>query len=134
MLIADDEEPIAEAIGLVIEEGGHLPLLAQNGQHALEPARTRWPALLITDWMMPVLDGLSLIRALRQRADLEGLSPVPSILLTAARLPRFATAEADAYLAKPFELDELEALLRQFLDPPGGSLSPTSCQATRDRP
>ena len=118
VLIADDEEPIAEAIGMIVEEVGALPLLARNGQHALELARTRWPALLITDWMMPILDGLSLIQALRQQAALDGLPPVPTILLTAARLPRPVAAEADAFLTKPFELDELEALLRRLLAPP----------------
>ena len=119
VLIAEDEEPIAEAIGLIVEEVGHFPLLARNGQHALELARTRWPALLITDWMMPVLDGLSLIQALRQQAALDGLPPVPTILLTAARLPRPAVVEAaDVFLAKPFDVENLEALVHRFLDLP----------------
>lgn len=63
VLIVDDEEPIAETAGWIVEAQGYLPLLAYNGQHALELARTRWPAVLITDWMMPQMDGVELIRA-----------------------------------------------------------------------
>lgn len=48
-MIAEDEELIAVALGLIVEELGHFPLQARNGHQALELVRTRWPALLITD-------------------------------------------------------------------------------------
>lgn len=118
VLIVDDEEPIAETAGWIVEAQGYLPLLAYNGQHALELARTRWPAVLITDWMMPQMDGVELIRALHQITAQEGRPRVSTILLSAARVPTDIRAEADAFVSKPFSIEALEALLRQFLEPP----------------
>lgn len=118
VVIAEDEEPIAEAVAWVVEDCGYTPLIARNGQEALELIHARRPALVITDWMMPVLDGLSLIRALKQQAALDGLHPIPTILMTAARRVPPQAAEADAFLPKPFDVDDLAALLRRFLEAP----------------
>ncbi len=121
VLIAEDEEPIAEAIALLVEDCGYTPLIANNGRQALELARTRRPALVITDLMMPYLNGDELIAALRSDASKDGHQSAPTILLSAAGLRRMQSAHADVLLPKPFDLDELEALLRRFLgSPPGG--------------
>ena len=118
VLIAEDEEPIAVAVAWVVEDCGYTPLIARNGQEALELTHSQRPALVITDWMMPILDGVGLIRALKQQAALDGLHPIPTILMTAARRIPPQAAEADAFLPKPFEVDELAALLRRFLEAP----------------
>jgi len=118
VLIAEDEEPIAEAIALLIADCGYTPLTASNGREALELARQRRPALVITDLMMPYMDGDELIAALRSDAVKAGVLPSPTILLSAAGLQRMRTSKADALLPKPFDLDDLEALLRRFLGPP----------------
>ncbi len=118
VLIAEDEEPIAEAVAWVVEELGYTPLIAHNGREALALTISRRPTLLITDWMMPLLDGVGLIRAVKQQAAQDGVSSIPIILMTAARLPAPAAAEADAVLPKPFEINELEALIQRFMSPP----------------
>jgi CheY-like chemotaxis protein len=118
VLIAEDEEPIAEAVAWVVEDGGYTPLIARNGQEALDLIHARRPALVITDWMMPVLDGVSLIRALKQQAAQDGRQPIPTILMTAAHRVPPQAAEADAFLPKPFDVDDLAALLRRFLETP----------------
>lgn len=118
VVIAEDEEPIAEAVAWVVEDCGYTSLIAPNGQEALELIHARRPALLITDWMMPVLDGVSLIRALKQQAAQDGQHPIPTILMTAARRVPPQAAEADAFLPKPFAIDDLAALLRRFLETP----------------
>lgn len=118
VMIAEDEEPIAEAVAWVVEGLGYTPQIARNGQEALDLIRARRPALLITDWMMPMMDGLKLIRALHQQAVQDGLPPIPTILMTAARQAPPAAAEADAFLPKPFEVDDLEALIRRFVESP----------------
>lgn len=117
ILIAEDEEPIAEALAYVVEEAGYTPLLATHGKEALELARAQHPALVITDLMMPHMDGAELITALRADADANGHNPPPIILMTAAGLRRAEKAGADAVLRKPFNLDELEDLLHRFLRP-----------------
>ncbi len=121
VLIAEDEEPIAEALAMLVEDCGYTPLVATNGRQALELARARRPALVITDMMMPYLDGVQLIAALREDAERDGHSPPTTILLSAAGLKRMKTAGADAILPKPFDLDTLEALLRRFLDTSSGT-------------
>ncbi len=121
VLIAEDEEPIAEAIALLVEDLGYTPLVASNGRQALELARARRPALVITDLMMPYLDGDELIAALHADAARDGYAAPPTILLSAAGLRRMKTSGADVLLPKPFELSELETLLRRFLGPPPAS-------------
>jgi DNA-binding response OmpR family regulator len=115
VLIAEDERAIAEVVAAVVAEAGFAPLVAAHGQRALELAREHWPALLITDLMMPFLDGGELIAALRAEARSRGLAGIPVILLTAAGSVRARAAGADAVLRKPFDLDALEALMHRLL-------------------
>ena len=88
VLIAEDEEPIAEAIAMLVEDCGYTPLTASNGRQALELARRRQPALIITDLMMPYLDGDELIATLKSDAARDGYRAPPVILLSAAGLRR----------------------------------------------
>ena len=116
VLIAEDEEPIAEVVATVVEDAGYTPRLAAHGREALELARAEQPALLITDLMMPYLNGAELIAALRSDAAAGGQAPLPVILMTAAGPAQARAAGADAVLRKPFELLELDALIRRFLE------------------
>jgi CheY-like chemotaxis protein len=119
VLIAEDERPVAEILATIVAEAGYAPVVAAHGRRALELARERWPALLITDLMMPFLAGDELITALRAEAASLGRAAVPAILLTAAGFARARAAGADAVLRKPFDLEDLERLLRRLL--PAGS-------------
>jgi len=71
---------------------------------------------------MPVMDGWQFARAYRERVEL----PAPIVVLTAARDARVRAREisADAHLAKPFELDELLTLVRQWIEPAPGEYGP----------
>jgi len=115
VLIAEDEEPIAEVVATVVEDAGYATVVATHGQQALELAREQHPALLITDLMMPYLSGAELIAALRTEAEARGEVAIPIILMTAASLSLARAAGADAVLRKPFDLTQLEALLERFL-------------------
>jgi CheY-like chemotaxis protein len=116
VLIVEDEAPIAEVVSYVVEDAGYTPLVVANGLQALEAAQARWPALVITDLMMPRLNGVELIAALRAEAAADRHKPsLPVILLTAAGMTRAHAAGADAVLPKPFDLVDLEALLARFL-------------------
>ena len=118
VLIAEDEEPQAEILVFVVREAGYTPLVALNGRQALAMAREQRPALLITDLMMPYLDGSELIAALRADAAASGETMPPAVLMTAANMAVARTAGADVVLRKPFHLADLEALLHRFLRPP----------------
>lgn len=125
VLIAEDEAPIAEALAMIVADAGFRAVLAPHGKRALELARERPPALVITDLMMPQMNGLELMHALRRDAAAGGHTPPVIVLTTAAPFPRAEWSVADAYLRKPFNIDEVEALLHRYLDlprnPPYGS-------------
>lgn len=118
VLIVDDDKPIADFVAAVVAEEGYMPLVATRGQQALEVTRDQWPALVITDLMLPFMSGSALITALRAVAAQEQ-RPMPPVIVMSAASRRYAEAvSADAVLLKPFELTELEALLRQLLGTP----------------
>ncbi len=110
VLVADDEPAVLEVLSHVVEDMGHDVLRARDGEEALGLARSKRPQLVVTDHMMPRLSGVELCR--RLRSD-EVLKHTPVILLSAV-LPHGAP-EASAFLHKPFEITDFEALIRQAL-------------------
>lgn len=123
VLVAEDEEPIADALAMIIDEAGYAPLVAPHGRAALKLARAHHPALIITDLMMPYLDGEKLIEALEDDARQEGHPHIPIILMTAVGGRQVETIKVDALLRKPFAVEEVEALLRRFLEDAGDAPS-----------
>jgi len=110
VLVADDEPAVLEVLSQVVEDLGHDVIQARDGEEAWNLARARRPNLVVTDHMMPRLSGLDLCRKLKSD---EVLGRVPIILLSAV-LPHGAP-EAHAFLHKPFEITDFEALIRQAL-------------------
>ncbi len=107
ILIADDEYDIRNLIKLSLEESGYKVLVAENGKEAWELFSNSHLDLIILDIMMPIIDGFSLIRKIRER------STVPVIFLT-ARIDEIDKVVglglgADDYLSKPFSVSELVA-------------------------
>jgi CheY-like chemotaxis protein len=82
IVVADDEYLLAALLAGILEDEGHEVVIASHGQDALERIRARRPALLITDFMMPVMTGLELAQAIR--ADLE-IADLPIILVSGAQ-------------------------------------------------
>jgi CheY-like chemotaxis protein len=115
VLVVDDEQPIAEELALLVEDAGFTPRIAANGRQGLELARKERPALIFTDLMMSEVDGTELIAALRAYAEQDQHRPTPVILMTAGGLERAQAAGADVVLLKPFDISEVERLLRRFL-------------------
>lgn len=118
VLVAEDDEPLAGALALIIEDAGYTPLRAADGRAALELARARRPGLVMTDLMMPYMTGAELIVALRSDAQASGTSGPPIILITAASYQYARDLGADAVVQKPFDLEEIESLLHRYLGPP----------------
>ncbi|HVY66968.1 MAG TPA: response regulator transcription factor [Gammaproteobacteria bacterium] len=111
VLIVEDELRMAEQLRRGLEREGYTVLVAADGQHGLELARTVEHELLILDWMLPKLDGLEVARRLRQaRVDTRIL------MLTARDAPPDVVegldGGADDYLIKPFAFEVLLARLR----------------------
>jgi two-component system chemotaxis response regulator CheY len=115
ILIADDEESIVELLATFVADLGYIALLAQNGQQALDLARERGPALIITDLMMPVMNGADLILALRAEAAAQGRASPPIVLLTAGSRRAASQLPVEALLLKPLDLAQLEQVIRRLL-------------------
>lgn len=117
ILVADDEPGIRLSVRDYLQLGGYSVLTAATGKAALEMIAIYQPHLLVTDITMPEMDGFDLVRQVRQQPDFRLL---PVIFLTARtdtqdRI-RGYQAGVDVYLPKPFELDELGAIIRNLLD------------------
>ncbi|MGZ3677195.1 MAG: response regulator transcription factor [Ktedonobacterales bacterium] len=122
VLIAEDDEPIALALAMIVEDEGYRVLHASDGQEALDMALRFHPALIITDLMMPRMNGAQLIAAIRSSGT-TGV-PAPSIvIMTAASSSYTQDTGADALLRKPFDIREVEKLLRRFLGATSASSS-----------
>lgn len=114
ILIAEDDKQIREALDRILRFEQYDTVVVNDGAAALEAFGEHSPDMAILDVNMPFVDGMSVVRRLRDRGN-----AVPVLLLTA----RTATADrvegldagADDYLPKPFELDELLARVRALL-------------------
>lgn len=110
VLVADDEPAVLEVLSQVVEDLGHDVLRAKDGEEAFGLARARRPHLVVTDHLMPKLSGLELCQRLRRD---EILREVPVILLSGVL--QQGIPEASAFLNKPFEINDFEALVHQKL-------------------
>ncbi len=114
ILIAEDDFISRKLLVNILEELGHEVTVASDGQEALEAYRTQPMRLIITDWLMPRLDGLELVDRIREN-DLCDYTYI--VLLTAnigQRENYFKAMEAgvDDFLAKPLDRIELEIRIR----------------------
>jgi CheY-like chemotaxis protein len=116
ILVVDDEKPVRQFLVAAFEQAGHQVLEAHHGRHALNVlASSRLqPDLVLSDVMMPIVSGLELCSILK--AD-PSTADIPVILMSAAHPRVTATSSADAVIAKPFDLDTLDALIERILEP-----------------
>jgi PAS domain S-box-containing protein len=117
VLVADDNADMREYLARLLRSAGYLVSTVTDGQAALDAVRAAAPDLVISDVMMPRLDGLSLVTALRADAR---TAAVP-VLLLSARAGQEASIEglqagADDYLVKPFSAAELLARARASVE------------------
>ncbi len=114
LLVVEDNARLAKMLAAGLRDDGHAVDLAADGEAALDRAFTQPYDAIVLDWMLPRLDGMGVLRELRDR-DIA----TPVLLLTAkddveSRVAGL-DAGADDYLTKPFDLDELSARLRALV-------------------
>jgi DNA-binding response OmpR family regulator len=104
VLVVDDEPQIRAFLSLMLGDAGFTVYAAEDGVAALALLQTLRPAAIVTDLMMPRMDGWGL------RASAE-TAAIPLVVISALRS---AETPGDAYFPKPFELDALVATLRRL--------------------
>ncbi len=117
VLYAEDDRAIRTALTTALELEGHDVVAFPDGQQALDWLSGDTPNtadLIVLDVMMPFLDGLTLCRRLRSRGDHTPILMLTARTETSDRVSGL-DAGADAYLAKPFDIDELLANVRALL-------------------
>jgi CheY-like chemotaxis protein len=114
ILFIDDDPITLKMICRLAELQGHETLTAGNGTDALQIARDHLPDLILTDMMLPDMDGLNVIANLRQQPVTAG---IPIVVLTAGSEldaeEQVRAAGGQGYLIKPIGLDSLDKVIHE---------------------
>ncbi|BDZ65820.1 MtrAB system response regulator MtrA [Agromyces mangrovi Wang et al. 2018] len=117
VLVVDDDQALAEMIGIVLRTEGFEPFFCADGTTALDEFRAAKPDLVLLDLMLPGVDGIEVCSRIRAE------SGTPIIMLTAksdtADVVKGLESGADDYMVKPFNPKELIARIRTRLRPAG---------------
>ena len=117
VLIVDDDPKLLKMLQRTLVYENLNVLTATNGLEALPLVQSQQPDLIIVDWMMPKMDGLSFVQRLR---DDENKTMI--LMLTARDAPedleRCLASGAHAYLTKPFRFADLLAQIQRLAEPP----------------
>lgn len=113
VLVVEDEDVLREMLAELVEESGHRPLTAANGREALAVLHdaNETPGLVISDVMMPQMNGINFAQALRADPRFEH---VPLILMSAGVLGAIDNV-ANRFVSKPFDIEAIENLIAQYV-------------------
>jgi two-component system OmpR family response regulator len=119
VLLIDDEKPYAEIIGSVLESLDIDVIIAGDSMEALNFLQQIVPDLILLDVMMPEVDGLTLLRWLREHSEQDDI-PIHVVSAKAMTEDREAalSAGADGFLAKPFDIKDLRDLVHKYFPLP----------------
>jgi CheY-like chemotaxis protein len=111
-MVVEDDPDTREMLGRFLELEGFSVRMAANGRQALDQLEAGdRPCVILLDLMMPVMDGWQFRKAQSSDAD---LSRIPVIVVSAAGRDRVEQVEADGFLLKPVNLDELLTRVERF--------------------
>ncbi|WP_367304287.1 response regulator [Burkholderia multivorans] len=113
ILVVDDDARILALLRVVLEEQGYRVLVASDGEAAVTVTSAEHPDLIVTDWMMPVLDGVAFCRQIRSNAVTKC---IPIVMLTAGTPPRQTEVLWDELLRKPAPVSRLVDVIRDLLN------------------
>ena len=115
ILVMDDDLALQTVLEIALRDAGYEVILANDGQEGIEKLQTLSPDLVISDIMMPQMDGVETFQRIKERLQDNG---IPIFIMTAlTRKPWFADLEAEGavIIQKPFEIDQLLHLVRDML-------------------
>ena len=113
LLVVDDDPEMRSLLAEELEDEGYRVTVAKNGLDVLSELPFQSYDLIITDWKLPVRDGLQILKSVRE------LNPkMPFVLITAfgdAKLKRRVERTGAVYLQKPFSMEGFKAMVRSLL-------------------
>ena len=116
VLIADDDQDILRLVQRRLSRRGYEITTATNGQEALDAVAADAPDAVVLDWLMPKVTGSEACKLIKGDPR---TATIPVVLLTARAtegdIEEGLASGADAYLTKPFDIYELDAMLRQVI-------------------
>lgn len=119
VLVVEDDLDLLGLMEMVLQEAGHQVRTAGDGLRALEQVSEEMPGLILLDMRMPVMNGWEFAREFRARHG----RACPIVVVTAAENAqlRAAEVEAEGWLSKPFDLEDVLQLVDRFLAEGGGA-------------
>lgn len=111
ILIIDDEDSVADMVADALRDEGYRVLVAYDGKRGLELARQHRPTLILSDVMMPFMDGVKMAQLLHSEFG----ASTPQLVFMSAVDCRNQTQPYGAFLAKPFTLDALFAMIGRLV-------------------
>jgi CheY-like chemotaxis protein len=119
IVVADNDGDILRLISARLARRGYEVVAVEDGEQALAAVRERRPAAVLLDWAMPGLEGPDVCARLKSEP---ATAAIPVVMLSASAMSedvaRGLAHGADGYLTKPFEIDELDGLLRHLIAAP----------------
>ncbi len=116
VLVVDDETHIVHVVAIKLRNNGYEVIPAENGADAFELAREEKPDIIVTDFQMPVMTGLELVKKLRRN---EATKDIPVVMLTARGFAVEDEQKEDLqisrFLSKPFSPKELLRSIEDIL-------------------
>jgi two-component system, OmpR family, phosphate regulon response regulator PhoB len=116
VLVVEDDPRVRELLTEVLSDEGYDVIPAANGEEALTTVTTVWPSLITLDLDLPGISGATILQALREQHETREL---PVVIVSAkSHIAANVRELAQAVVSKPFELDDLIAIIRSFVPPP----------------
>lgn len=114
ILVVEDHADTRDALALLLEREQFFVFTAENGRQGLDQAKTQHPDLIITDIMMPVLDGIKMIEGLRAVPE---MSQLPIIVVSAysEKTAEAMRAGANCALSKPITVSLLISTVKKMM-------------------
>jgi two-component system chemotaxis response regulator CheY len=116
ILVVDDTRSMRKMVAAVLQEAGYQVEEAGDGVEALEKAKARVFDMVVTDHNMPKMDGVTLVRALRELPQYDDVALIVLSTETGAELrAKGRDAGATGWMAKPFDPQKMLEIVRQFV-------------------
>src|SRR5215510_3563692 len=115
ILVVDDEQSMAQFLGIVLRKEGYQVVTANNGRDALEKVKSEGPDVVITDIKMPGMDGIQLLQGIKKHDP-----GIPVVIMTAYASQQSAIEAVNLgafqYLIKNAKNDEIKLIVRNALE------------------